>query len=209
LTEGQREAYPLSLWCQFPARSPIMDAESLKKQVNDLLWEGKPQEARALIARENESIQAGIEAAEKHLQELEAKKRVILDIGPPGIAAQQSPEQRPRMSSEQIAAVFKSAESDIDKDARNLRVLEVARDLASKREDRRVVVAVLAAKLRELGIDMGVADNRVNTALSNILIKSGGYTKLNKGLFEAPESKKSDVSTTSDLYSSTASERAH
>jgi hypothetical protein len=164
-----------------------------------LVWQGRPQEARTLIRTEAASLQTDIEAAEAALNELRAKQRMINEIGPEPVTARISVDGP-------MGVVAVMGHIGLNKVTRNKKVLELAK--VSLDDSGFVDVNVLARKLSTHGVEMGVSDNRVNTALANILSKSGGYSKVHTGLFSPPKSKKPDVLETPGFFSPTASEQA-
>lgn len=79
-----------------------------------------------------------------------------------------------------------------DKNVRNETILEVAKTLY--KSDGCVRTAKVAQILKRNNIPMGVPDNRITTAVSNILIRKGDYEKVSDGAYKPKGDKNDNVS---------------
>lgn len=180
-----------------------MRTPDLTKRVMALLWSGKADEARALLASERKVLAEKTKDLERRLQELEVEKeqfqaalKGIEELMPSELAVnytneQPAPEGASDLESpndqggigEDDAVEPNTRLTAAERRKRRITVLEVARKLA-RSGDGRITPEALASALAAQGVEMGVSDSIVRTALGNILFKSEEFTRLDKGVFE-------------------------
>ena len=176
-----------------------MDPEELRQQVTRLLWAGKPAEAKTMLSRQIRAVESELAAVEREMLTLKETLQALQEIAPPGTKGHlHVPPTSPGTSVEGVS---------VDKVFRNEKIVELALEL-SRTHGGKVYIRGLANEIKARGIEMGVSEGRVNTALSNVLSKTGGFTKLAKGVYRVPETKRPGGDTPG-LFSSTASSEAH
>lgn len=142
---------------------------AISEKINALLWGGKPSEASRLLDEALGSVTRKISELEDELSLLRIEETELQAMRPAHITVLQDSPSQPA----------------IDKAARNQAVLDIANEIASS-SNGLVHTVQLVQRVRSAGIEMAVADNRIATATSNILLRTGRYTKEADGIYRQP-----------------------
>jgi hypothetical protein len=139
----------------------------IKQQALNLLWGGKPDEARRLIEGKRQELQEQMDELTGLLPGGRAQGELTLaDVR--------------RLNGND--ATHPDELSDDQKDMRRRKVIE-----AAKKHLKLFGNTVSVDKIKEMldgeGIELGVQENRKTTTISNILRHSGQYQKISKGKF--------------------------
>ena len=143
-----------------------MTGKSLKEQVQKLLWSGEATKAEELLSSEESAIEDEITKTQAELVFLKKRKAEVMELsaGRDGYKANAS-------------------QSTQAKTKRNNAVIALAK---GKAVDGIVNTNTLLLEVAKKGIDLGVPSNREATVISNILFRSGGFTKIDTGEYQVP-----------------------
>lgn len=145
----------------------MTSVKEIRGRALQLLWDGKPDEARQLIESERHALRRVLDELDSLLPD-----------------HQRQDEPRMRVLGAGTFAAKKPAEfSDDEREARKQKVLAVAKEHEKQAVGKVVSVRYLQRLLDEEGFDLGVQHNRKATAISNILRHSGQYKKVGVGRF--------------------------
>lgn len=146
--------------------------DTFKQRLIHLLLKGDRDKAKQLIVEERARAQ---QIAAKAAEEVKACDLFLADLDTTAEAAE----------AEVIFALDSSPtiREATDKDSRRDQVLALARQHAADTNEA-VSVYELVKLAESRGIELGVQRNRRQTAISNILFRSGRFRKIDKGLYE-------------------------
>ena len=143
-----------------------VDIEKAQERINKLLWTGKPMQAANALESTKSELLSEIDALRERISELEEACAGLDRMKPP--------------VSISVLSVPKKAQ-EFDKKARNKKIVELA---ALAKDPNGYVSSVdLKKVLRKHNVQLGVAENRQETVIANVLIRTGGYHKISKGVY--------------------------
>lgn len=143
--------------------SAVKTLEQIKKEVSELLWGGKPSQARA-------RIDEACAVFEHNIKELRA---LLPD-------SDQDEDEDEDEGEDEDEEVLDGPEEK--KRERREFVLDLAKKLAPASGSQLSVLQLLKS-LKAESYDLGVPENRRATAVSSILSRSGKYNKIGKGIY--------------------------
>ena len=162
-----------------------MDTKTLSEDVTKALWSGHPEKAKERLRAAQQYVAEEIPKAEARVKELYELANMVRALSPADEGGSSTVQKRAQQAPSQLDQ-FGDAEK-IDKDERNEKILELARRRANLTTDGTIKAKQLLKDVQEEGIEMGVSPSRVATAISNILLRTGGYENLGKGVWKSPE----------------------
>lgn len=144
-----------------------------------LLWSGEPEKAKALLEDERERVKSIIEQNQQVLALLEQLLRQAERASAPESENSAPPRLKKKV-------VIRKRPTTTQKSRRQREVLRIAKSVASRKQE--FTTDDVREAVDEAGIDMGVSENRINTAIANIIKRAGKYERVAKGVYRLPKS---------------------
>lgn len=156
----------------------MQDVNQVTKEVNKLLWSGKPDAARSIITEHRDKIMHELGALQKALEQIDI-------LSPPDATDEQ--QDSDQSISDKHEDSKKPASATLDSDVlgqRRQTVLSTALQLSKESTSGFIKSRAVADRLFRDGHEMHVPSNRVNTAISNILSRDDRFEKQDVGIYK-------------------------
>jgi len=158
-----------------------VDTKNRVSSIVALLWQGKPSEAKRAITRERESLEAERQKLSASLEDINSQIGMLDTLMPTDTASNGLQNFIKKQASAQITERPKLLTA-AQKRKRKNDVLAVVKRLALEKVE--FTTDDIAKALEENGIDVGVPKNRINTAIGNIVVRSGQFEPVAKGVYK-------------------------